>query len=208
MASKLFLVDSFEKYKSDGTIDLDTDTLKVALTTNPTPSYSARDNSTAYVVGDIRIPATRNGHRYRCATSGTSGGTPPSFPTIDGASVLDGNAVWTEYGGEFDDKTIWGDVSSAELVNGNGYSTGGATLSGSSVTYTGKTTKWDASDVVWSTLSKTFRWAWIYKSGTVGSVVNPLIAYMLLDDTPADVTISGVDFTLIFNSSGIVNWTR
>lgn len=208
MASKLFLVDSFEKYKSDGTFDLNTDTIKVALTTNPTPSYTARANSTAYSEGDIVIPATRNGHRYRCTTAGTSAASPPTFPTTDGETVTDGTVVWTEYGGEFDDKIIWGDVSASELASGNGYTTGGATLANSAVTYTGKTTKWDADDLTWAALTKTLRLAWIYASKTVDTIVNPLIGYVLLDTTPADVSVSGVDFSINWNANGIINWTR
>jgi predicted RNA-binding protein with PUA-like domain len=60
-------------------------------------SLAARANSTAYSLGDIRRPATRNGYAYKCTTAGTCGGSPPTFPTVIGATVTDGTAVWTCY---------------------------------------------------------------------------------------------------------------
>jgi hypothetical protein len=93
-----------------------------------------------------------------------------------------------------------------EVANGNGYTSGGATLANCSITYTGATNilKLDADDVTWSNSTITARYAVIYNAtpGTAGT--NPLIAYI---DFGADVsTISG-SFVIQFNSDGIITFT-
>jgi len=59
---------------------------------------TARANTTAYLVGDVVRPATPNGHLYRCIIAGTSGGSPPTFPTVSGNTVADGSVTWAEIG--------------------------------------------------------------------------------------------------------------
>lgn len=85
-----------------------------------------------------------------------------------------------------------------EVANGNGYTTGGQTLS---ISLSGTTTVTvDATDVTWTASggSITGRFAVIYEDG--GDVV----CYCLLDSTPADVTVTaGNDLTIQFNASGI-----
>jgi hypothetical protein len=204
MASKLFIFDAFRKYIMDGTVDLDTDTIKAALVTSAqTSSYTAWAVTTAYAVGDIRKPTVDNGHRYRCTVAGTSAGSEPTWPTADGGTVADGTVTWEEYGGALANNTIWADASANEVATGDGYTTGGATLGSSAVTYSGDEGKWDAADVTWTALTKTMRYAYLYKLGTANGVVNGLVGYILLDTTPANVSVTGVDFTLSFNTAGI-----
>lgn len=57
---------------------------------------------TGYVVGDVVIPVTRNGHRFECVTSGTSSSSEPSWPTRDDGVISDGTATWQEAGREID----------------------------------------------------------------------------------------------------------
>lgn len=95
--------------------------------------------------------------------------------------------------------TIWADVSANEVATGDGYTTGGAQLGSLSV----NSTRWDAADVTFSGLTKTFRYAVIYVNATVNSIVKPLIACILLDATPADVSVTGVDYVISWNASGI-----
>jgi hypothetical protein len=60
--------------------------------------YATREDSTAYVVGDNMIPATGsgpaggNGYWYQVTaiTTGTSGGSAPTFPETIGDTVVDG----------------------------------------------------------------------------------------------------------------------
>jgi hypothetical protein len=54
--------------------------------------------SHAYTSGQFVLPATPNGHIYKCTTSGTSGTNAAIFNTVTtpGQTVTDGTAVWTE----------------------------------------------------------------------------------------------------------------
>lgn len=105
---------------------------------------------------------------------------------------------------------VWANASGSEISNA-GYTAGGAglqnptlTLSGSTATFTtGTNTVWTASGG-----SIVARYAILYAVGTFNSLVNPLIAYILMDTTPADVTVTnGNTLTLAWNASGIVTWT-
>jgi len=91
----------------------------------------------------------------------------------------------------------WADVSTNEVATGDGYTTGGATLADPVVT----ATTIDYTDVTWTSLSKTFRYAVCYKSGSGGGLTNPLLFYILLDTTPADVVSTASDYTIIWNAT-------
>lgn len=55
---------------------------------------AARADSTAYSVGDIVRPVTRDGNEYVCQTAGTSAGSAPTFITTAGAETTDGAVTW------------------------------------------------------------------------------------------------------------------
>lgn len=74
--------------------------------------YPVWKSGHVYVVGEIVTPTTRNLHRYRVTTAGTSGTSEPTFPTGSGATVTSGNVVFTEYGEDV--------VASARTFYGNG----------------------------------------------------------------------------------------
>ena len=99
--------------------------------------------------------------------------------------------------------TVWADVSSDEVANGDGYTTGGEALGSLSV----NSTRFDAADVTCSSLTKTFRYGVLYINDTVNAIVKPLIAYILFDDTPADISIGGGDFTVQWSGSGIITFS-
>jgi len=103
--------------------------------------------------------------------------------------------------------TIWANISANEVANGSGYTTNGANLTSNDVTYSTTTATFDAADVTFSSLTKTFRFGVVYINATVNSIVKPLIGVILFDSTPADVTVSGVDFTVTWNASGIITWS-
>lgn len=145
MATTNTLFDSFRKYIGDGTIDWDTDTIKLALVTS--------------------------GYTFSAA------------------------------------HTIWGDVSANEVANGAGYTTGGLALTTKAVTMSGANAKYTADNALFSALTKTFRRGIVYKSGTTNGIVNALVCAILFDDTPADIVITGVDFTTSWNANGVVRMT-
>jgi hypothetical protein len=58
-------------------------------------SAAARVNTTAYALGVYITPATPNGFYYKATAAGTSGGSPPTYPTTIGGTVTDGTVTWT-----------------------------------------------------------------------------------------------------------------
>lgn len=104
---------------------------------------------------------------------------------------------------------VWADVSSNEIAGGNGYTTGGAALTGVTLTEASGTVKFTASAVTW-TASGTGIPAWrrgvVYYSGTLNGKVNPIVGHFLGDAAPADVplTTSGNTLTITPNAAGIL----
>lgn len=128
MASQLNLYNKFFQYIMNGTIDLDTNTLKVALVTSSYTPSAQHD-----VLADVLAS--------------------PSPEVVPVASPS------------------------------NGYTQGGATVTGNAITFTDTPAqgKFDADDAEWTALTATFRYAILYASGTLNGVVDPLIAWILLD---------------------------
>lgn len=126
---------------------------------------------------------------------------------INGAIDLDTDTikallVTSSYTPNMDSHDFRDDVSN-EVSNGNGYTTGGAALSNKSVTQdnTNDRAAFDADDVVWSTATITARGAVLYKSRGGASSADELICYL---DFGGDITSTAANFTLAFNSSGIL----
>lgn len=98
--------------------------------------------------------------------------------------------------------TVYSDLTN-ELSTANGYTSGGATLGSVMWTRSGGTATLDAADTEWTASGAgiTARYAVVYKSGGT----NPLIAYILMDTSPADVSVTaGNKLTLQWNGSGIL----
>lgn len=87
--------------------------------------------------------------------------------------------------------TAWASCSAAEVANGSGYTTGGEVLTCSSTN-----SLLSASDVYWTSLTKTFRSGVIVREGTVDGLTDGLVAYLLWNDTGggADIVLDGIDF--------------
>jgi len=141
MASTLTLTNALRKYLGDGSVDWDSDTVKVAMLSN---SYTVN-------------PA----------------------------------------------HSIFGDVSSHEVAAGGGYTAGGVALANKSVTLAAAVAKYTADPATWAGLTKTYRTLAIYSEKTVNGVVNPLIALILVDNTPADIVITAADYSVQWNANGI-----
>jgi len=62
------------------------------------PSTTSRANSTLYAQDAYVVPASPNGFYYKATTGGTSAGSPPTYPTVLGATVADGGVTWTCWG--------------------------------------------------------------------------------------------------------------
>ncbi|MDD4052343.1 MAG: hypothetical protein PHR28_10665 [candidate division Zixibacteria bacterium] len=153
MSSSFTLYASARKYILDGTIDLLTDPIKVALVTSDYTPDVAHD-----VLADVMASPD---------------------PEVVAVASPD-----------------------------NGYTDGGETLTGKTVTSTDSPSagKFDAEDLTWSALTATFRYGIMYAEKSVGSpaIVNPLIGYILFDTTPVDIVMTGLDFTIPWSPSGIL----
>jgi hypothetical protein len=84
----------------DSTPQLDVDELGAILDDCQRASFWTL--STAFVHGAVVLPATKNGHRYKCFEGGTTAATEPNWPTRDGATVTDGTVKWEEAGPDYD----------------------------------------------------------------------------------------------------------
>ncbi len=51
--------------------------------------------STAYSLGDVVKPTTRDGNEYVCTVAGTTGGSEPTFSLTAGSETLDATVEWT-----------------------------------------------------------------------------------------------------------------
>lgn len=97
----------------------------------------------------------------------------------------------------------WADVSANEVSAGDGYTTGGASLTGVTISAPPIVIA-DADDVVFTALTKTFRYGVLYASVTRNGVTNPLIGYILFNNAPADVVVSGANWTVQWGASGFL----
>lgn len=91
-----------------------------------------------------------------------------------------------------------------EVANGNGYTTGGEALTSVQWNQASGTATFDAADTEWTATGGSIvcRYAVLYNADAGGS--NDLIGYILLDNTPADVTVTDTNtLTLQWNGSGI-----
>lgn len=108
--------------------------------------------------------------------------------------------------------SVYADLTN-ELATGNGYTSGGLTLSGvAASTVTTNDFKWTASNAVWTASGGSipaWRFAVIRRSDTVNSLVGPVIAVILGDTTPADIpaTTDGNTLTLTWDTTGIITGT-
>ena len=96
--------------------------------------------------------------------------------------------------------TTWASISSNEHANGNGYSTGGVTTAGT-ITQSSGTVTFDIADPQWTASGGSIvtRYAVLYNSTT-----GDLICYSLLDNSPADVTVTDTNIlTLQIDALGV-----
>jgi len=102
----LTLADAREQVKTNCAADTDptlTDAEVEALLT-ATVRGVAWVTATAYTVGQVVLPTTRNGHAYRVITAGTSAATEPTWPRTPGSLVSDGTTlVYAEIGPDWPD---------------------------------------------------------------------------------------------------------
>jgi hypothetical protein len=100
---------------------------------------------------------------------------------------------------------VYADLTN-ELSTANGYTNGGQSLASITWNQTSGTAKFDAADTVWTASGGSIvaRYGVLRVVGTINGQVDPLMAYVLMDTTPADVTTTtGNTLTFQWNASGI-----
>lgn len=97
------------------------------------------------------------------------------------------------YTPDFDETSgdqVWGDISSNEIANGNGYVTGGLELTSKAIAAITDGFKFSSANAIWTASSgpiPAWRRGIIYASGSLWGLTSPLIGAILGDDSPADV---------------------
>lgn len=119
-----------------------------------------------------------------------------------GAGVFKCALLLSTYTPDLTDDT-WADLSAHEHANANGYTTGGAALTGVTFTNTSGTDKWDANDISWTAAGGpiTARYAVIYHVAS-----GKLIRYCALDTVDKTAT-DGNDFVIQLAAGGIFSVT-
>jgi len=110
--------------------------------------------------------------------------------------------VTSSYSPNIDTHTSYRDVTNQ--VTGTGYTEGGASLAGVTVTrdLTNDLGKFDANDVTWTNSTLTARGAILYRSDPSDETTRWLICYF---DFTTDKSSSNGDFTIQWNANGILN---
>jgi len=126
----------------------------------------------------------------------TTGGLDLDTSTIQVRLVTSGytfSSAHTQWDNGANDAT---DPSYNEIASGSGYTTGGITLSSPVVT----NTTIAYANLTWTSMTATFRQAIAVAVGIFGGVVNPVLFRILLDTTPADISITSSTYEIIWNS--------
>lgn len=111
--------------------------------------------------------------------------------------------VTSSYTPNRDTHDFWDDVSANELANGNGYTTGGATLTTLTWSYDAASdqVRLDCDDVTWTfTAGKTWRYGVVYVDTAGASSTDPLMALL---DWGSDQTVSTA-YTITIDSAGLL----
>lgn len=87
-----------------------------------------------------------------------------------------------------------------EAANGAGYTTGGTALTSVTLTRSTGTITFDAADVTFTSLTKTFKYGVVYDDTATNK---DILGFVDFDTTPGSVTVSGSNFVVQWNASGL-----
>lgn len=109
------------------------------------------------------------------------------------------------YSPDQDAHQTWSQVSGSEAV-GTGYTAGGGTLGGKTVTYdaANNVTVLDAEDVTWANSTITARYAVVYSDAGASDTEKVLLGYV---DFGVDQASTNGNFTITWDASGIFRFT-
>lgn len=103
--------------------------------------------------------------------------------------------------------SVLADVSSFEISSGNGYTTGGITLTSLASTAISGGWKFSSANPSWTASGGSipaWRYGILYMSGSLWGMTSPLLGYFLGDTTPADIpaTTNGNTLTITVPAGG------
>lgn len=104
--------------------------------------------------------------------------------------------------------STYADISGAEVANGSGYTTGGDICASTTWTESSGTVTFDSADPTWtasggSIVARYAALVHIAAGSGVPQATDKLIAYMLMDNAPANVTaVDGADLSIVLPSGG------
>ncbi len=134
--------------------------------------------------------------------SGVAGGA----PNVDYLSDTIKVALFTSAHAPDQDADIYFDAAHGmtQVANGNGYTTGGATLANKSLAYDTGTNiiKFDADDVTWANATITARYAIIYDDTPASN--KPMLGFV---DFGADVSSTADAFKIQWDTAGVLTVT-
>ena len=104
-------------------------------------------------------------------------------------------------------ESLWATISTNEIANGNGYTTGGASLasmaSNADTTDSPQGYYFTSASPAWTASGgniPAWRYAVMYVSGSLWGMTNPLVGYFIGDSTPADIPATSSGNTLTLNT--------
>lgn len=132
-------------------------------------------------------------HLWLCLLNGTI------IPATDSIKMMLVSSAYTPDA----EHEVLASVSGNEIT-GTGYTAGGHALTGVTAARSGSLSALDAADLTLTALTATFRRGILYAAVTRNGKTNPLIGHVLFDSTPADVVVSGIDYSVVWSASGIL----
>ena len=123
---------------------------------------------------------------------------------LDATDTIKMALLKSTYTPNTDSDVTWATIDAEEVANGNGYTTGGVVVAATWSAVTGTLTL-DVADGGWTASGGpiTARYAALYNSSSGGTL--DIIAYCLLDNTPADVTATdGNGFSVAIHATGVL----
>jgi hypothetical protein len=112
--------------------------------------------------------------------------------------------VTSSYSFNQETHSSYADVTNEVSSSGTGYTTGGAAVTGKTVTEAARVTTFDGDDVSWAGATLTARGAVIYDATPSGNTNKKAICFI---DFGADYTATNGTFTIAFDAAGILTVT-
>lgn len=108
---------------------------------------------------------------------------------------------------------VWADISAHEIPAGNGYTAGGASITGVTLTESAGVVTFTHSTVTWTASGgyiPAWRYGYIYYNGTLNGKLKPLLGHFVANSAPADALATADTKQLVItpHASGVLRMTQ